>query len=63
MRAKENDNENKKAGDFSPASFWLVPSPRHLAKLKLYCNGESLNVHDVIAVALKRTTASANEQK
>jgi hypothetical protein len=26
---------NKKAEDFSPASFWLVPSPRHLAKNKI----------------------------
>jgi hypothetical protein len=26
--------EIKKAGDFSPAFLWLVPSPRHFAKLE-----------------------------
>jgi hypothetical protein len=27
--------QKEKAEDFSPASFWLVPSPRHFAKIKL----------------------------
>jgi hypothetical protein len=53
----------EKAEDFSSAFPWLVPSPRHFANIKAYCNGDSLVVHVVIEVALYRTTASANEQK
>ena len=54
---------NKKAEDCSSASFWLVPSPRHMAKT--YCNGAMLVVQapEPIAVLLTRITASANEQK
>jgi hypothetical protein len=42
---------NKKAEDFSSASLWLVPSPRHLAKPKSYCNGVSLVVQEPAAMA------------
>jgi hypothetical protein len=27
-------HKKEKAEDFSPAFFWLVPSPRHFAKIK-----------------------------
>jgi hypothetical protein len=55
--------QKEKAEDFSPASFWLVPSPRHFAKLETYCNGETVAVQVAMAAELYRTTASANEQK
>jgi hypothetical protein len=48
---KEKMTRNKKAGDFSPASFWLVPSPRHLAKMK------SCDCRDPRLVAFKEPLA------
>jgi hypothetical protein len=54
----------KKKQKISPLLlFWLVPSPRHLAKRNPYCNGVTLVVQAAMAVELNRITASPKEQK
>jgi hypothetical protein len=48
----QKERKNKKAEDFSSASFRLVPSPRYFAKLQTYCSGLSVPAQLVRAAVL-----------
>ena len=59
---KSEPGKIKKAEDFSSASFRLVPSPRHFAKIQTYCSGDSVPAQVLRLAEFERTTASATEQ-
>jgi len=60
---QETPGKKKKSRGLLLCVFWLLPSPRYVAKLNSYCSGDTLVVQVPGAVVLTRITASASEQK